>query len=144
MKDVVAILRRYGIFSTLFNWSVYCFNITQSAKFALRSSKANLELYLWYCTLNSSKIETGIKLVLIQCSNNQKATKKYIFIWLPTFVERAKTLFKENNKTTSSLKTRIFSCLWLATLANIDFVWCLTILLFTIVTKSEIKNIPLN
>ena len=46
VKDVMAILRLcYGMFAILFNWSVYCFNI--STKFKMRSSKAKPELYIF-------------------------------------------------------------------------------------------------
>ena len=67
-------------------------------------------------------------MVLIQSSNNHKADKIYIYLTV-YFVEKAKTLFKENNKTT---------------LAKIVFFWFLILVIFMIVTKSEMKNIVLN
>ena len=56
-------------------------------------------------------------------------TKIYIFSTV-YFDVKAKTLFKENNK--------------LTTLANIVFFWVLILVIFMIVTKSEMKNIALN
>ena len=53
-----------------------------------------------------------------------------IYIYLTVyFLEKAKTLFKENNKTT---------------LANLVFFWFLILVIFMIVTNSEMKNIELN
>ena len=52
-----------------------------------------------FSILPETPVETGIKMVLIQSSNNHKADKTEHIYFTVYFAEKAKTLFKENNKT---------------------------------------------